>query len=75
MQKWLLFCNLWLRNIGNLGNPSQPECSLGECSTCMCSNTNVEGGCNFCNENGNAAECVNCSKLPQLKASSDGNLQ
>ena len=25
--------------------------------------------CNFCNEDGNAAECVYCSKLPRLKAS------
>ena len=48
-------------------NPPQPECYLGECS--VCSNTNVEGGCNFCNEDGNAAEWVFCSKLPQLKAS------
>ena len=48
-------------------NPAQPECYLRECS--MCSNTNVEGGCNFCDEDDNAAECAYCSKLPKLKAS------
>ena len=48
-------------------NPPQPECYLGEYS--MCSNTNVEDGCDFCNEDGNAAKCVYCSKVPQLKTS------
>ena len=46
-------------------NPPQPECYLGEYSMC----SNVEDGCDFCNEDGNAAECVYCSKVPQLKTS------
>ena len=46
-------------------NPPQPECYLGEYSMC----SNVEDGCDFCNEDSNAAECVYCSKVPQLKTS------